>query len=56
MTTTGSGTPRPGLTISVYRVNAQTGARTPLKQYETVPADGPPATDAYPPCTCSRCR
>ncbi|MFE2017608.1 hypothetical protein ACFW9O_06060 [Streptomyces sp. NPDC059499] len=56
MTTTGSGTPRPGLTINVYRVDAKTGDRTPLKQYETVPANGPSATGAYPPCTCPRCR
>ncbi|MFD5874001.1 hypothetical protein [Streptomyces sp. NPDC060322] len=56
MTTTGSGTPQPGLTICVYRVNPQTGDRTPLKQYETTPADGPMETVAYPPCTCPRCR
>ncbi|MEU3836154.1 hypothetical protein [Streptomyces microflavus] len=56
MTTKGSGTPRPGLTITIYRVDGETGDRTPVKQYETTPAEQPEASHALPPCTCPRCR
>ncbi|MET9090750.1 hypothetical protein ABZX72_01530 [Streptomyces cyaneofuscatus] len=56
MTNTGSGTNRPGLTINVYRVDTETGDRTPVRQYETTPAEVPEKTHAFPPCTCPRCR
>ncbi|MGW6583459.1 hypothetical protein ACWF76_29455 [Streptomyces globisporus] len=56
MTTSGSGTPRPGLTINVYRVDSETGDRTPVKQYETVPSTTVEKTHIFPPCTCPRCR
>ncbi|MFC8704733.1 hypothetical protein ACFUIV_21400 [Streptomyces anulatus] len=56
MTTTGSGTPQPGLTINVYRVDRNTGDRTPVKQYETAPCATIEASHVFPPCACPRCR
>ena len=56
VTTTGSGTNRPGLTINVYRVDTETGDRTPVRQYETTPAEVRENSHAFPPCTCPRCR
>lgn len=44
------------MTIEVYRVNPQTGARTVVRPLRTVePADVPEVGQKYPPCTCPRC-
>lgn len=44
------------MTIEVYRINPQTGARTRVRQRHTVkPAAVPEFADKYPPCICPRC-
>ncbi|MFI1401083.1 hypothetical protein [Streptomyces sp. NPDC020681] len=55
MTTTGSGKERPGLAISVYRVDPETKERTPVKASVLPAADVLPFSLAYPPCSCPRC-
>lgn len=45
-----------GMTIAVYRVNADTGARTCVRRTRTVrPAKAPEVVHKYPPCACPRC-
>ncbi|NUK10372.1 hypothetical protein HRW23_24620 [Streptomyces lunaelactis] len=55
MTTTGSGKERPGLAISVYRVDPETKERTPVKASVLPAAKALPFSMAYPPCACPRC-
>ncbi|MFF9324055.1 hypothetical protein ACF1AY_04980 [Streptomyces sp. NPDC014776] len=56
MTTTGSnGGMHPGLTITIYRVNPQTLARTRPRTRVIEPADGPAESLVFPPCECPRC-
>ncbi|MGW6458040.1 hypothetical protein ACWF94_19365 [Streptomyces sp. NPDC055078] len=55
MTTTGDGTARKDLTISVYRVDPKTLDRTPVKSCVLPPAEVPMMSQAYPPCRCTRC-
>jgi hypothetical protein len=44
------------MTIEVYKINPQTGARTPVRSKHTVkPADAPEVGQKYPPCSCPRC-
>ncbi|MFD4262187.1 hypothetical protein ACFWR9_32310 [Streptomyces sp. NPDC058534] len=44
------------MTIKVYRINPQTGARTWVRGKHTVrPAAAPELTGQYPPCICRRC-
>jgi hypothetical protein len=44
------------MTIEVYRINPQTGARTQVSRKRTVkPADAPEFSSEYPPCACPRC-
>jgi hypothetical protein len=44
------------MTIAVYRVNRETGARTQVREKHTVtPLEVPETTSALPPCTCPRC-
>ncbi|MFF3910130.1 hypothetical protein ACFYZJ_30085 [Streptomyces sp. NPDC001848] len=44
------------MTIAVYRINPETGARTPVRAKHTVkPVEVPDATSGLPPCTCPRC-
>jgi hypothetical protein len=44
------------MTIEVYKINPQTGARSLVRARHTVkPADVPEAGQKYPPCTCPRC-
>ncbi|WP_156727321.1 hypothetical protein [Streptomyces apocyni] len=45
----------PGLTITVYRVNSGTMARTSGYTRVLAPAERPPETLAYPPCECACC-
>lgn len=45
------------MTIAVYRLNPETGARTCVRRKHTVrPARVPALGEKYPPCTCPRCR
>ncbi|MFF3327820.1 hypothetical protein [Streptomyces sp. NPDC002889] len=55
MTTTGSGTPNPGLTISIYRVDPRTLERSPAVARMLPASDEPVMTSAYPPCACPHC-
>lgn len=44
------------MTIRVYRVNPETGARTQVRSKHTVkPSGAPDFSGGYPPCTCPRC-
>ena len=44
------------MTIEVYRINPETGSRTPLRAKRTVkPANMPELGQKYPPCMCTRC-
>lgn len=44
------------MTIGVYRLNAETGARTLVRAQHTVtPAKVPSLGQKYPPCICPRC-
>ncbi|MFI1162131.1 hypothetical protein ACH4UM_00625 [Streptomyces sp. NPDC020801] len=44
------------MTIAVYRINPETGARTVVREKRTVkPLEVPAATSALPPCSCPRC-
>jgi hypothetical protein len=44
------------MTIAVYRIDPETGARTQVREKHTVkPVDVPDVTSALPPCTCPRC-
>ena len=53
-----TGTPaHPGMTITVYKVDPTTGARSG-QQTTTVqrPSEAPPMNSGYPPCECPRHR
>ncbi|MET9107179.1 hypothetical protein [Streptomyces zhihengii] len=57
MTTPQSDTPQHGLTVSVYRVDPETGDRTSVQEQRFLPADETPVMHlAFPPCACPRCR
>ncbi len=44
------------MTIAVYHVNPETGARTQVREKCTVkPLEVPEMTSALPPCSCPRC-
>ncbi|MGW3949646.1 hypothetical protein ACWEKM_01430 [Streptomyces sp. NPDC004752] len=44
------------MTLEVYRINPQTGARTQVRSKHTVkPASVPDFFSGYPPCSCPRC-
>lgn len=44
------------MTIEVYTINPQTGARTQVRKKHTVkPADVPEVGQKYPPCECQHC-
>lgn len=44
------------MTIAVYRINAETGARTDVQSTRTVqPAKVPEVSSGYPACACPRC-
>jgi hypothetical protein len=44
------------MTIEVYKINPETGARTQVSRKRTVkPADAPEVAREYPPCACPRC-
>jgi hypothetical protein len=44
------------MTLEVYRINPQTGARTQVRRKHTVkPAGAPDVGQKYPPCRCPRC-
>lgn len=43
------------MTLAVYRIDPQTGARTPVRSTHTVqPASVPDLSSQYPPCACPR--
>ncbi|MEV0642758.1 hypothetical protein AB0I77_49215 [Streptomyces sp. NPDC050619] len=45
------------MTIEVYRINPQTGARTEVRSKHTVkPATVPDLSSGYPPCACPNCK
>jgi hypothetical protein len=45
------------MTIEVYRINPQTGARTQVRSKHTVkPAKVPDYSSSYPPCACPNCK
>lgn len=45
------------MTLAVYRLNRETGARACVRRKHTVqPARVPELSQKYPPCTCPRCR
>ena len=45
------------MTLEVYRINPQTGARTEVRRKHTVePADVPDLSSGYPPCSCPHCK
>ncbi|MFI5792321.1 hypothetical protein [Streptomyces sp. NPDC051677] len=44
------------MTISVYRINPETGVRTPVREKHTVkPVQMAEVGQKYPPCACTRC-
>ncbi|MET8562025.1 hypothetical protein ABZV75_16070 [Streptomyces flaveolus] len=44
------------MTIAVYRINPETGARTQVREKHTVkPLEVPDATSALQPCSCPCC-
>ncbi|GAB2978952.1 hypothetical protein GCM10023080_050380 [Streptomyces pseudoechinosporeus] len=44
------------MTLTVYRINAETGARTLVRAQHTVkPATVPEVSSGYPACRCPRC-
>ncbi len=45
-----------GMTLAVYKINPETGARTQVRRRRTVrPAGQPDVSGRYPPCACPRC-
>lgn len=45
------------MTIEVYRINPETGARTQVIERHTVrPSDAPEIGQTYPRCACPRCK
>ncbi|MFI1168307.1 hypothetical protein ACH4UM_33155 [Streptomyces sp. NPDC020801] len=44
------------MTIAVYRINPETGARTVVREKRTVkPLEVPEVSSALPPCSCPHC-
>lgn len=44
------------MTMAVYRINPETGARTEVRKRHIVkPVEAPETTFALPPCSCPRC-
>jgi hypothetical protein len=46
----------PYMTISVYRVNSETGERTVLRKQQVVEAGEVLMSSEYPPCSCYLCK
>lgn len=47
--------PLPGLTVTVYQVDSDTGERGPAQTRVLPPSSEPMATSQFPPCACARC-